>query len=70
MDGCQESRGLETCRCDGVGVKMWWMGGILLIAALCPLGVPQVKSSIPDLAMRPFGRSEEEDIVRAVVGVV
>ena len=52
------------------GIAMWWMGWILLIEALCPLGVPQVKSSIPDLAMRPFGREEEEDIVRAVVVVV
>lgn len=33
---------------------------------LCPFGVPKVSNSMPDLAMRPVGLSdEEEDILRA-----
>lgn len=37
-----------------------------IIDALCPFGVPQVRSSIPDLPIRPVGLSDE-DMLRVVV---
>ena len=35
---------------------------------MCPFGVPHVRSSIPEVAMRPVGRLVE-DIVRCVVPI-
>lgn len=42
-----------------------------MMEALWPFGVPKVRSSMPELAMRPVGLEEveEEDIVR-MIGVV